>query len=194
METAELRSVGDRYYALRGLLLVPAGLLWIAGGLGNLDSGDGSQILFYVALAVGAAGCLVAMQYYRRRFGQVTRRSRAMLREGMFAAAAVVGVVVTGTVDFNLDLPISTFGAMWGALWLWYYARVVGLRTYHWVLFGGLTLASLVPLWNAFDDKAAATMILIGVVTIAVGPFDHRELVRTFQGSRAGMVDADVAS
>lgn len=71
---------------------------------------------------------------------------------------------------------------------LMYYRVIVGLKPYHWVFLGGLALLCLMPVWGGFESNVAAAMIPMGVATIGVGLFDHKELVRSIGRARAGML------
>lgn len=191
METAELRSFGDRYNALRGLLLIPGGLLQIALGFGNQYRGDVAQNLVLAGVVTASLGYLLGIRYYRRTFGEVHRRTRSLLREGMFAAVAVAGVLASGIVDIQFDLSVSTMGVTWAVLGLLYYRSVASVKTYHWVILGALAAVSLAPVWGGLEYKTPVTMLVTGLAMMAIGPFDHLELLSTFRRVRSGMADVD---
>jgi hypothetical protein len=104
------------------------------------------------------------------------------------AAAICVGI----TVDLQLDLPVCTYGAVYAFGLIVYYRMLGVLKAYHWVLLGGLGLLSLAPIWGSVDDKLSLVMIPMGVVTMCVGLFDHRDLVRSIKRARSAGITGDV--
>jgi hypothetical protein len=60
-----------------------------------------------------------------------------------------------------------------------YYAIVVGLRRHHVVVWGGLLLTGLVPVWDG-PDPSNVGLVLAGAAVVVNGVLDHRLLVRSF--------------
>jgi heme O synthase-like polyprenyltransferase len=185
MNENQLRMTATAYPYLRGLVAVPAGLLWVLAALGNAGAGPFRYDLVFLATVVliGAAA-LAIDRYYRAHFGRVTPSRR---RQHRSAAAAVVGVVLMVGVslllrsraDWSLDLPVNPIPAAFGALMLAYYAAVVGLRAHHVIVWGGLALAGLLPVWTGADPSNIG-LVMAGVATVVNGILDHVALVRMF--------------
>jgi hypothetical protein len=191
--------VACRYYTLRGLLLLPTGLIFLASGLFDSppigDEETSSTFGFFIAtLVVAGLGYVVINRYYARRFGRVDVSTRVKARVTVITVLVMVAICVAIVIDSELDLPVCTYGATFAACLLVYYRLLVGLRPYHWVLLGGLTLLNLVPVWGGVDDKISLALIPMGLATMAVGLFDHRDMVRSIEAVRsstvAGAVDA----
>jgi hypothetical protein len=193
MDDKGLTSVAGRYYILRGLFSIPTGLLLVASGLMNMPPiGDQRVtgpvvIFFWVVVAVAAAGYLLVARYYQKNFGRVDPSRNTKLRLAAWTGLAVVAISAGITADSQLDLPITAYGALYAVSMLLYYHFIVGLKPYHWVLLGGLALLCLTPVWGGFESKVAVAMIPMGVATVGVGLFDHKELVRSIGRARAGI-------
>lgn len=194
MDTTGLTSVAGRYYALRGLLLLPTGLLFAAAGVFNMppigsEPVSGSAEFFVGAVVIAAIGYYAVNRYYLTRFGRVDPSTRTKVHVGVFTVLSALGICVGITVDLQLDLPLTAYGTIYAVSWLVYYRMIVGLKPYHWVFLGGLGLLSLAPIWGSVDDKVSLVMIPMGLATIGVGLYDHRELVESIRQVRsAGIV------
>ena len=190
MDTATLTTAAGRYYTLRGLLLIPVGVVLVGAGIFNLppigDEEVPNHAVWFLPLVVAA---LVAWwfinRYYVATFGRAEPLARTKVQVTIFSVIAVVAIAAGILIDFNTDLPISAYGLSYAVCLLLYYRWMVGLSPYHWVILGGLAVVSLIPVWGEFDDKSAVGMVTVGLATIAVGWFDHQELVRTFDRARA---------
>jgi hypothetical protein len=196
-DRSALSSFGGRYYALRGLLLVPIGLLLVAAGLtdmppiGDEGVGDGAPF-FVVALVLALAGYAAFHRHYVTTFGRISPAWSTQVR--VVATGVVTAVAVTAGISVDSQvpqLPVSTFGLAFAAAWLLQYQVMVGLRPHHWVSLGGLGGLSLVPMWGDLDDKVSLVMIPIGIATVAVGWFDHRELLRSLEEVRSSFQPVD---
>lgn len=189
MERKKLETVAADYPHLRGLFLIPGGLVLIASGLGNLQWGPfRSTWAFFALIGLAAVAALGSLRYYNENFGRVTLSKKTQIR-GL--AAAVVGVpliVVAAVVDNNLHLPIWGFLAAWSVLMLVSYAVSVGLKPHHIVLWGGMMIASLLPVWGGMsgDMRANAGLLTTGVAGMVSGLFDHLLLVKSFGSLDAG--------
>lgn len=158
----------------------------IAAGLCNMPPiGDepvsNTAWIFLGAVAIAAVGYFVINHYYVTTFGRVDPSTRTKVHLGLYTVFASLAIGAGLLIDTQLVLPVSTFGAVFGISVLAYYRAMVGLRNYHWVFLGGLVLLSLVPVWGDVDDKVSLAMIPIGLATIGVGVFDHRDLVTSIR-------------
>jgi hypothetical protein len=194
MDITGLNSVAGRYYALRGLLLVPTGVLLVAAGLTNMppigpEKVGGGAPYFLVALVVAAAGYIVANHYYVTRFGRIDPPMRTKVRVAVYSLLAGVGICIGITVDTQFDLPVTFYGASFAVSLLAYYRVIVGLRPYHRAIIGAFLVACLVPIWDRVDDKVSLVMIPMGAMMIAIGLLDHRELVASIRRVRPADVD-----
>jgi hypothetical protein len=188
MDVQELTSVGGRYYTLRGLFALPTGLIFVAAGLFNMPPiGDepvsNSAPLFLAALVLAGIGYYAVNRYYVATFGRVEPSRGTLVRITIYTVVFAVAICLGITIDVQSDLPVALYGAAFGASLLTYYWLLGVLRSYHVVLLGGFTLLCLAPIWGGVDDKVSLAMIPMGVVTIAVGLFDHRDLVNSLRQS-----------
>jgi hypothetical protein len=67
-------------------------------------------------------------------------------------------------------------------LFLLSYGIAVGVRRHHALIWGGMLVAGLAPLWGdvSRDTKINVGLILVGVCTIPSGLLDHLALRRAF--------------
>lgn len=194
MDAHVLTTVGGRYYTLRGLLLLPTGLIFVAAGLFNTPPiGDepvgGGAPWFVAALVIAAVGYFTVNRYYVTHFGRVEPSRRAQLRVVIYTVVAAVAICVGITLDMQLDLSSSLFGAAYGVSLLVYYRMLDVLRPYHLVSLGGFALLALAPVWGGGQDSVSVVMVPMGLVTMAVGLFDHRDLVSSMRDARSAAVD-----
>lgn len=196
MDTRALTSVGDSYYTLRGLLALPTGLVFLAAGL--LDTppiGDepvsGQAPWFLLALAVAGVGYYAFHRYYAATFGRVEPSRGTLVRITVLTLLCAAVVCVGIIVDLQHDWPVSLYGAAYAVALLVYY-RVLGVfRASHAALLGGFAVLCLLPVWGGATDKVTAVMIPMGLVTIAVGLLDHRDLLESMRQARRAGLDAD---
>ena len=194
MDARALTAAGGRYYTLRGLLLLPTGLIFVAAGLFNTPPiGDepvsGGAPWFVAALVVAAIGYVTINRYYVTHFGRVEPSRRTMWRIAGYTVLGAVAICAGITLDMQLDLSSSLFGAAYGASLLVYYRMLDVLRPYHVVLLGGFALLALAPIWGGGQDSVSMVMVPMGVVTMAVGLFDHRDLMSSLEDARSAGAD-----
>jgi len=184
VDPTRLRSTAADYPYLRGLISVPAGLLFIVAALGNSEWGPfADDWVFIVALLLIAAACWAVSRFYDAHYGHVTPSRR---RQARAAAVTVAGVVLMigvtmllrSRASWSLDLPVNPIPAAFGALMLAYSAAVTGLRPHHIVIWGGLIAAGLAPVWDGADPGNAG-LVMAGVAVMINGVLDHLQLVRT---------------
>ena len=184
MDQTQLRSAAAEYPYLRGLISVPAGLLFIVSALGNIGWGPlEHDWVFVLALLLIAAACAAVIRFYNEHYGRVTPSTRQQLKAAAVAAAGVVLIIGLSTLlrsraSWSLDLPVNPFPAVFGGLMLAYTAAVAGLRLHHLVIWGGLIVAGLLPVWDGADPSNAG-LVMAGVAVMVNGVFDHLQIVRT---------------
>jgi hypothetical protein len=179
MDRARLQTAAAEYPYLRGLFLIPLGVLLVASALGNW----GYDWVFLAMLPLAAAAALLVHRYYDEHWGRVTPSTRAQIRA---AIAAVGGVAIMlglttllrSRASWSLDLPVNPIPAAFAVLMLAYYALVMRLRAHHLAIWGALLAVSLLPVWDG-DDPGNVGLVLAGVAVMLDGVFDHRLLVRT---------------
>ena len=185
MNRTQLRSTAVGYPYLRGLLSIPAGLLFVLAALGNWSWGPlRHDWVFLTAAAAIAASALAIDRYYAEHFGRVTP-SRGRQRRA--AAAAVAGVVVMigmptllrSRAGWSLDLPVNPIPAAFAVLMLGYYAAVVRLRAHHVLVWGAVVVAGLLPVWTGADPSNVG-LVIAGAAAVVNGVLDHVVLVRQF--------------
>ena len=193
MDTDALRTAAGQYHALRGWLLIPTGVLFIAAGLFNLppigdeDVPAGAVWFLPVLLGVGVSYVLIN-RHYVTTFGRAQPTRRVQWQVAIYTVLAALAICVGITVDVNADLPVSLYAVSFAASLLGYYAWFTGLRPHHVVCLGAVIVLGLLPIWGGLEDKTSVALILMGAATIAVGLFDHRDLVRSMQAARASLV------
>jgi hypothetical protein len=189
MNTADMTHAAGRYYALRGLLLLPTGFLLVVAGLFNLlPVGDEPvpphAVWALPALVIALVALVLINRYYVTTFGRADPLTKTKVQITLYTVLSTVAVAIGIAVDSQADLPISAFGLLYAVFMLLYYRSIVGLSTHHWVFLGGLGLLSILPIWGGADDKTAVAMVPIGLATMGLGWFDHKELVRTLGPTR----------
>ena len=180
MDRRELERAAVRGTSLRGLLAVPAGLLFLATGVANLSEGLGGDPFTFTAIVVLLGSATWAIhRWYVEHFGRV-RLSREQQVRYTAASALCFGMpMIAGpTLDFQLDLPVSLFAVLFGLGMLVWFGFTVGLAPYRIAVWGALVVVGLLPVWGGFDDRASVGWLPIGVATIVTGVLDHRALVR----------------
>src|SRR3954453_17534966 len=182
MDRRQLETAAARATYLRGLTAVPLGLLFILTGMGNLGWEPATRPLVYLAcIALMTAAWLGITRYYDDRYGRVELARRQQVRFTLASFACFGGALIGGSVlDFRLDLAVSIFVVCFGLAMLVWTASTVGLRVDHLVVWGGLIVVGLLPVWGGPADNTSAGWLPIGAATIIAGLLDHRALSRTF--------------
>jgi hypothetical protein len=200
MERKELESAATEYSYMRGLFMVPLGLLFFLSALGNWGWGAPRHTWILVGgLVVIAAATLGVNRYYHENYGRVTLSTRQQMRA--FVATAVSIPVIFGAsflvrsqVDWSLHLPLNPTAASMALLMLTAYAVSVGLKAHHVIILGSLLVTGLLPVWRG-GDPSNVGMVLAGAAIILTGIFDHLLLVRTFGSGRSlNLADGDVGA
>jgi 4-hydroxybenzoate polyprenyltransferase len=182
MDPAHLRSTAADYYYVRGLMQVPFGLAFVASALSNAHWGPlAHEGVFLLVLAVLAGLSWLANRFYDQHYGRVTppsgRRAKATA-VAVIGVAMVIGIslLLSSNASWSLDLPASPTAAAFGLFMLFYSAVMIKLRLHHVVIWGGLVVVSLLPVWHGDDDFG---LVMVGVATMVNGVFDHLQIVRT---------------
>jgi uncharacterized membrane protein HdeD (DUF308 family) len=184
VDQTQLRSAAAEYPYLRGLISVPAGLLFIVAALGNAEWGPfRHDWVFIAALLVIAAACAAINRFYNDHYGRVTPSTRQQVKAAAVAGAGVVLMIVLSLLlrsraSWSLDLPVNPIPAVFGGLMLAYSAAVAGLRPHHLVIRGSLIVAGLLPVWDRADPSNVG-LVMCGVAVIVNGVCDHLQIVRT---------------
>jgi hypothetical protein len=184
MERARLESAAANYIALRGLLMIPVGILIVIAAMSNLEWGPFRQLwVFWAAAAAAGAAALLILRHYNGTYGRVTPSRRARVKAGVATAVMVAITVVLMQTTWSLDLPISGGALPWAVVIVGQYvASGVRLRPYHLVVTGLLLIVGLAPIWGDVtpDNRINIGMILGGVAVTLVGIIDHIFLKRAF--------------
>jgi hypothetical protein len=191
MQRRSLESAVASYSYLRGLRLIPLGLLIVLAALTNWEVGPLRHLWVFpvAALLIGAAS-LPITRYYNEHYGRVRPSTRQQVREAIavvVSLALMIGVslLLRSHAPWSLDLPVNSAAAGWGMVMLASTAITLGVRKHRVIIWGSLLVAGLLPVWNGADPTNIG-LLLAGVATIATGIFDHRLLTRTF-GPPAGL-------
>jgi hypothetical protein len=190
MERKHLESAAANYSYFKGLFAIPGGLLAIVSALGNWEWGPLRHAwVFLAAVLLLGAACLPIARYYDEHFGRATLSTRQQVRAAVVVIAGAplvfgTSLLLRSRADWSLDLPVNATAVSLGALMLTSYAAGGVLRRHHVIIFGGLLLAGLLPVWNGADPSNIG-LFLAGIAFIATGILDHRLLVRTFGPANA---------
>ena len=195
MQRRDLETKAARYTYLRGLLLIPSGLLFIVSALGNWAVGPfGHDWVFLVAvLAIGAA-YLVILRYYNEHYGRLSPTT-AQQAQALAALALCAGVIIglslllRSRAEWSLDLPVNALAVSFAVVMLASYALTVGLHTHHVIIWGAVLVAGALPVWNGADPSNVG-LVIDGVALMLSGVFDHRLFVRAFGTPTLPVLDA----
>ena len=154
MERKTLESAAANYSYLKGLLLIPVGIVFIVAALGNWKWGPLRHAWVFVAcvLAAGLAGLAIA-RYYSERYGRVTPSTRQRVRASAAVSIGVglmvgVGFLARSRASWSLDLPVNPTAAGFALFMLSYYGLTVGLRAHHIIIWGSVLVTGLLPAWG----------------------------------------------
>jgi len=189
VERKQLESAAASYSYLKGLYLIPLGLLFVLAALANWEVGPLRHVwVFPAAALVVAAACLPIARYYHENYGRVRPSSRQQAR-GVVAVIVSLAVMVGGSLllrseaSWSLDLPVNATAASFAVVMLASNAIQVGLKAHHWTIWGSVLVVGLLPVWDGADPSNVG-LVLAGVAVMATGVFDHRLLVRTFGSAK----------
>jgi hypothetical protein len=185
VDRTKLEAAASNYTYLRGLFLIPLGVLVIVSALGNTGWGPlRNTWVFLAVLALIGVVCLPINNFYNKYYGTL----RASTGQQARAAAAVVlaiMVVVGGSfllrsrVSWSLDLPVNATAVTMSLVVILSYAAGRALKTHHLIIWGTVLVAGATPLWNGADPSNIG-LTIVGVALMVNGVFDHRFFVRTF--------------
>jgi hypothetical protein len=195
MQRRDLESAAARYTYLRGLLLIPAGLLFVVAALGNWEVGPFRHAWVFVAavLAIGAV-YLVILRYYNEHYGRLsptTGQQAQALAALVFSAGVMFGMslLLRSRAEWSLDLPVNAIAVSFAVVMLASYAITVGLHTHHVVIWGTVLVAGALPVWDGADPSNVG-LLIDGVALMISGAFDHRLFVRAFGAPALPALDA----
>lgn len=197
MQRRHLEAAAANYSYLRGLLFIPAGVLFVLAALGNWEVGPlrHSWVFLGPVLGVGVAYLPIA-RHYNENYGRLSPSTRQQLR-GALAVIIALAVTVGGSLlmrsraDWSLDLPVNAIAVSFALVMLASYAIGVGLKAHHLIIWGALLLAGALPVWTGADPSNIG-LLLAGVALMANGAFDHRLFVHTFGSPK--ILDLDVGA
>jgi hypothetical protein len=180
MQRRNLETAAANYSYLRGLFLIPAGVLFFLAALANWEVGSLRHTwAFPVAAVVVGAVCLPITRYYNKNYGRVGPSTSQQVR-GAVAVAIALAVMVGGSLLMrSIDLPVNATAVSFALIMLISYAIGVGLKAHHVIIWGALLVAGAPPVWNGADPSNIG-LVLAGVAVMVSGVLDHRLFVDTF--------------
>jgi hypothetical protein len=185
MHEVRPEAAAASYSYLRGLFLVPVGVLLVLSALANAETGPFSRAwAFPVAAAACGAIALLVQRHYREHYGRMTPSASQGTRD-LAAVAMAVAVMTLGALllrsraSWSLDLPVNAIPVAYAIVMLIHYEMGASLRLHHVVLWGGVLLAGALPVWNG-GDPSLAGLVIAGVATVVSGLLDHRLFLRAF--------------
>lgn len=196
MERRQLETAAVNYSYLRGLFLLPGGLIFILAAVGNWGLANWAFVLALVALG---GACLPIARYYNENYGRLHPSTGQQVRAAGVTAAGVA-VILGGSLllrsraAWSLNLPVNALAVSVAAAVLIFYAIGVGLKTHHTIIWGAVLLAGALPVWNGADPSNIG-LVMIGVAHMVCGAFDHRLFLHTFGSPKnPSLEDGDVAA
>jgi hypothetical protein len=185
MDRKGLELAASKVAYLRGLLAVPLGALFLLTGLGNLGWGPlRSPWVFLTCLAGLVLTWAAINRYYNEHYGRVSPGHRPLVRY-VVPWTVFPGALIGGRLlQTWLHPPVSLVAALFAVAMLTWYTLCVHLQAHHVVIWGGLLIVALVPVWGSFADDASVALLPIGAATIINGVMDHWALVRGFGSPR----------
>jgi hypothetical protein len=190
MKRRDLETAAANYSYLRGLLLIPLGMLFILGALGNGGVGPlRHEWAFLVAVGALGACCWLIYRYYNEHYGRLSSTMRENIQGAVAVAAGLVVVFGGSTLlrsesDWSLDLPVNAAALTFAVVMLIVYGVGIGWKAHHVIVWGTLFVAGALPVWNGADPSNIG-MVLSGVALMICGVFDHRLFVETFGPPKA---------
>ena len=175
MDRRGLERAAVSYAHLRGLLLIPLGVLLLVSALANTEAVPAWT--FPAGLVIGGLACLLILRHYRRRYGHVRAFARQQRRDVIAVGLAVI--IVVGSSVVLRDAPVNPIAIAFALALAAGYALGSGLRTHHLVILGGLLVAGALPVWEG-DDSSNAGLALAGLAVLLNGILDHRAFVHAF--------------
>jgi hypothetical protein len=189
LERGKLEAVAAGYTYLRGLFLIPAGVVIVLSGLTNMEWVPSLRGWLFVG-AVSLAGLTSwgIARYYARTYGRVVPLRVASVRVALVTVAGALVVVGGVQLDWSLDLPVGGTVAAFALVMLVSCVLTLGVRAHQVIIWGALLAVALLPLWGGAsgDVKINAGLVLVGVTTALAGIFDHRALGRAFESLGSG--------
>ncbi len=186
MDRSTLESTAANYPYLQGLWVIPLGFLIIIAGISNLQRAPTGGVLLGI-FGGGLVLCLIASliitRYYREYFGEVTPTRSRQVRNAVALVAWIVVLFIAGSkhLFWSLDSPVCIYAVAFALATLTYYAILVGLRIHHLVIWGGVAVVGLLPIWGGLGlNRDPVAMMLLGVVLMISGLLDQRLLARAF--------------
>jgi hypothetical protein len=190
MQRNPLASAAANYPYLQGLWTIPMGFLILFTGLSNLQERPAGPVLLAIfggAVLLSWLASRGIARYYREHYGEVkpTRRRKVRYAIALGAWVAVLFVAGSKFLFWSLDSPMCVYASAFALATLAYYAISVGLRAHHFMIWGSIFVAGLLPIWGGVGpDRDALAMFPLGLALIVSGIFDQRLLARTFRSSR----------
>jgi len=196
----DLEKAAANHTYLRGLLLLPLGLLLVVAALGNWGVAPFRHAWTF-GLAVGALALasLPIARFYDDAYGRINPSTAQQVRGGaaiIASLAVMIGLssLLRSRAAWSLDLPVNAIAVSFALVVLIFYGLGVGLKTHHLIIWGALLLAGALPVWTG-SDPGNVGLVMCGVAVTLSGIFDHRLFVRTFGPAKApGLQNRDAGA
>ena len=196
MERKTLESTAANYPYLQGLWAIPFGFGMMLAGISNLQNRPSDPVMLAI-LAVGLGLTLLVSlrisHYYRDHYGSVTPTRDRYIRQGIAIVVwiAVLAIGANEALFWSIDSPRCIYAVAFALATLAYYAILVGLRAHHLIIWGGVIVAGLLPIWAGLGvDRDPLAMIPLGLALIASGILDQRLLARSFEAASGQQLES----
>jgi hypothetical protein len=187
MDRQLLESAGAAYPQthVQGLYAVPFGLVMCVVAMSNLEEPPGGAAVIALIGVLAAATVAGVALYYRQRFGTVTPTRDRQRRTVLGAAAGFAVFVAADQFGRSIAGPpprdLVTVPAAWALGMLVFYLIAGDLKRHHFLVWGALAGAGLLPMWGDGDSQDATAYLGVGAALAVAGVIDHLILVRTFR-------------
>jgi hypothetical protein len=149
-------------------------------------------VIFVAGLALAGVASLLIARFYRDNYGEVTPTRGRQVRNIVAIVAWVVVIFVGANryLFWSLDSPFAVYVVAFAVATLVYYAILTGLRFHHWLIWGPVMVAGLLPVWGGLGmDRDAVAMFPLGVALMVSGVLDQRLLARSLRPSTSQDVE-----
>ena len=185
MDRHRLEAAGANYPQHHGLYGIPSGLLLVVLGISFLERAPGPVVLV-VALALVGGIFGVVYLYYARTLGIVSSTPARRRQYNIAAVTSFTTFVVLDQLARTLlgrppHEPISTTAAAYAVAAVVFHAMTVGVRPHRLVIWAGLLVGAVLPIWTTGPDRDALALLSIAATTMLSGLVEHVRLARWYR-------------
>lgn len=182
----QIRFITSNYSSLQGLKAVPIGLLLLFMCMwASAQQGPRHDLLLPILTSIGAVVLYLAIdRYYIRVFGRVERTKKNRLIESALEVLAGIFALGGFWIDVSRNLPISTYGLVFGAAILADYFRMTcPIRSRSFFIYPVLPITAVLVLIVSFLPLYGEDFLkTVGVVSPMLGVYMIIGFIITISG------------